>query len=536
MLAELFCEKFSYGNSREKPIKFFDGLNIILGGEKGDNSIGKSSFLQILDFVFAGETYGNSDLIKRYGHHTIYFAFLIDCVKYCFGRSTDHIQQIIECDNLYKNKGLISLSEYKRMLMNWYQLNSHVDEFRFLVCSFFKFYADGRPPISDPLRFVSSESMEDGIKRFLKLFNAFAPLDLMLAKEKNVEKRQKAYDAAAKAELLPKATKGESKCLAKNIEILQKDLDELQNDYMLNSKILKKESLTDTEQKLADLSFFKSKIKLELSLLKRNRPKSTQNIRSDYSELQHYFPTANIRSIEDIDQFHESLKNVLQEEIEDAYKKVQQKLTFVENAIIIEKKRKNDIESTSNEKKLLLNLYAEKKSALDKLLAQKKLIDEIVEIKKIRKNFKKEYEERFIEIAKPIEEKINHTIKNLNKCIDSALEDAPHLCFESSKAYKYGSSNDCGSGTKAKDILLFHLALLEVSSAPILIHDTFDLKQIQNSSIVNLIKLCNDTSKGKQKFLAIDKVYSLNADSDFMQIIDEKTVLKLDSKQKLFTN
>lgn len=47
MLVEVRCDKF-----REKSIKFHKGLNVVLGDEKATNSIGKSSLLMVLDFIF----------------------------------------------------------------------------------------------------------------------------------------------------------------------------------------------------------------------------------------------------------------------------------------------------------------------------------------------------------------------------------------------------------------------------------------------------------------------------------------------------
>ncbi|OTA65042.1 hypothetical protein [Limosilactobacillus reuteri] len=52
MLVEVSSDAFkSYGKTREK-IKFHSGLNVVVGGRRGANSIGKSTFLMILDFVF----------------------------------------------------------------------------------------------------------------------------------------------------------------------------------------------------------------------------------------------------------------------------------------------------------------------------------------------------------------------------------------------------------------------------------------------------------------------------------------------------
>ena len=57
MLVEISCDKFIDAGSVRAPITFSKGLNVVLGTETGTNSIGKSTFLLILDFVFGGEDY-----------------------------------------------------------------------------------------------------------------------------------------------------------------------------------------------------------------------------------------------------------------------------------------------------------------------------------------------------------------------------------------------------------------------------------------------------------------------------------------------
>ena len=52
MLKRIRCDKF-----REKEIIFHPGLNAVIGDEIASNSIGKSTLLMIIDFVFGGSEY-----------------------------------------------------------------------------------------------------------------------------------------------------------------------------------------------------------------------------------------------------------------------------------------------------------------------------------------------------------------------------------------------------------------------------------------------------------------------------------------------
>lgn len=49
MLHEICCDQFY-----QKQIVFNPGLSVVLGTNTGDNSIGKSTFLLIVDYVLAG--------------------------------------------------------------------------------------------------------------------------------------------------------------------------------------------------------------------------------------------------------------------------------------------------------------------------------------------------------------------------------------------------------------------------------------------------------------------------------------------------
>lgn len=54
MLCEIICDYF-----KQPRIQFYPGLNTVLGDGSGSNSIGKSTFLMIIDFVFGGNDYVN---------------------------------------------------------------------------------------------------------------------------------------------------------------------------------------------------------------------------------------------------------------------------------------------------------------------------------------------------------------------------------------------------------------------------------------------------------------------------------------------
>lgn len=68
MLCEIYCEEFC-----KKHILFNEGLSVVLGTNTGDNSIGKSTFLLIVDYTFGESTYSKaSDIINNVGAHDLF--------------------------------------------------------------------------------------------------------------------------------------------------------------------------------------------------------------------------------------------------------------------------------------------------------------------------------------------------------------------------------------------------------------------------------------------------------------------------------
>ena len=69
MLIEMKSPAFKEKGKERSPIIFKEGLNVVLGKEDGENSIGKSSAMLAIDFVFGGNSYISSDGVKHIGHH-----------------------------------------------------------------------------------------------------------------------------------------------------------------------------------------------------------------------------------------------------------------------------------------------------------------------------------------------------------------------------------------------------------------------------------------------------------------------------------
>ena len=139
MLYEIYCDAF-----KEKTIKFHNGLNVVLGTNSGDNSIGKSTFMLIIDFVFGGDTYAKApDIIKNVKDHRICFAFVFDDKKYYFARSLFNDKFVDICDENYIQVSSISIKDFRIRLAEEYKLTLPDLSFRDAVGRYIRAYGKG---------------------------------------------------------------------------------------------------------------------------------------------------------------------------------------------------------------------------------------------------------------------------------------------------------------------------------------------------------------------------------------------------------
>ena len=83
MLKLIKCDKFV----NQSIIIFNNGLNCILGDDNGSNSIGKSTSLLVIDYVFGGDKYAeNREIRDNVGDHRIEFTYSFNGIDYSFHR------------------------------------------------------------------------------------------------------------------------------------------------------------------------------------------------------------------------------------------------------------------------------------------------------------------------------------------------------------------------------------------------------------------------------------------------------------------
>lgn len=529
MLLELKCDKFIEPN-----IYFHNGVNIILGDNNASNSIGKSTFLMIIDFIFGGKSYlkHNKDVIENIGHHTFMYNFKFDNNIFYFKRNTNEEAIVYQCNKNFNTILKMSLDEYNLFLKKHYSLNNLTLSFREIVGLFSRIWGKGNDIIDRPLHIVANKNNIEVIGFLLALFEKNQLIKELQCDKKIYEEIKKGINNSAKIGIFNKINKLKYKKNIKDLDILNKKL----ADYEKN--IFNKETTLTEEmnKKISELNLEKRKLlNLKISLDNKVKKiifsKEKDKILTDYEikKILEFFPSINKEKLVNIDKFYKGIINILDKEIKERINSLKCDIDELEKSI---KKYDEEIE-------IIMSKFGK---------TSKILVEEIVEIIN-EKNLKQEENENYdkkVESTNKIKEiekqlkdltskfldeisiKINNNLKNINEHINP--EKKPPILTLSEKNYSFENNNNTGTGKGYENLLIFDIALFTELPIPFLIHDSFLFKNIGKDTMENILKEYNQFKR--QIFISLDE--SNRYDKETQHLIQKNKVLSLDKSRVLF--
>ena len=257
MLVEVQCDKFKKHGQVREPIQFHTGLNAVLGDDNGSNSIGKSTFLMILDFVFGGTDYVKKciDVQENILDHTINFTFEFSGKKYHFSRNTIDYNKVVKCDSDYhplEGAEPLSLQEYGDFLCSQYGLTAEDITWRSAVSRFIRVYKRDTLDEERPLLSSKDEKTADAIKSYMRLFDRYTAVAAQIKQAADAEDEKEAFRKTTQQYNHVRAAKSEKERAENEARIL--DLEREERELAENSSQGLLDLDTITAQKVADLT------------------------------------------------------------------------------------------------------------------------------------------------------------------------------------------------------------------------------------------------------------------------------------------
>ncbi len=538
MLKEIYCDKFVVNGEIRKPIKFHTGLNTVLGSKSAKNSIGKTTFLLIIDFCFGGMDYVNlnSDINDIIGPHTIYFKFEFGKEEYFFARDISKSHSVQVCDDKRNVLSTMSIDSFREFLFDKYQLLGRGNSFRDIVNGYFRIYGKDNATERYPLKAHGNDTMEKGIRRLMLLYGVYGKLADLEKELSEAEELENTYKNGHKHKLI-KGVKSKKEYEKNNekideLETRRSLLVEKSSSDLLDVDSAQASRLAELKRKLATSNRQKRRFESRLAAMQKDMDYGDPKFKRNFDELLEYFPKINIRRIEDIDNFHKSIKKVLSQEqkenkktIETLIKAIDQEISEIENDI----KGLNRISIVSA---AVLEEYAEIEKELADLRDANKYYEEINVLRDKIKDLGARYNKSVVDAMEEAQRNINIELKKYNSIVCSAKTSSPCLKIKDSKSYSYRLPKDTGTGSQMRGMLLLDYVMLKNTPLPAIIEDSMTIKQIEDSATIKLFELFNESDK--QVFITIDKGESYSDNNTLPKVLEETRVLELSEGKELF--
>ena len=537
MLVEVWCDKFISNGKVRKPIRFHAGLNAVLGDDNGSNSIGKSTFLMILDFVFGGTDYVKKcvDVQENVKEHTICFAFDFDGQNYYFSRNTVDYNKVVQCDSEYQalpDGEPLSLQKYGEFLCEKYGLSAEGITWRGAIARFIRVYKRDTLDEERPLRSSKDETAADAIKGYMRLFDRYSSVEAQINQAKKVEDEKEAFRKSIQQYHHVRAAKNEKEKVANETRIaaLERQEQELavnNNKGLLDLDSMTARRLSDLTESLINYRRQRAQIQTQLNAVRRDMTGQKRSFKKTFADLERFFPNENFYTLEEIERFHQKLSKILEEEYAETEKNLATTYALLNNEIVRIQEQITEIKNVPNVSQAILKEFARITTELNNLKQANENYDELERLKKIATDYAETRDAVIADELLAIESTVNQQMREISLTI---LSDATHLPpvlrLEKLNKYTFYTPNDGGTGAQYRGLITFDLANMGVAPVPFVVHDSVLLKNIERPVFSAIIRVYYDQKqKGKQVFMAYDTLDAY--DKETRELVEENAVLQL---------
>lgn len=537
MLVEVWCDKFISNGKVRKPIRFHAGLNAVLGDDNGSNSIGKSTFLMILDFVFCGTDYVKKcvDVQENVKEHTICFAFDFDGQNYYFSRNTVDYNKVVQCDSEYQalpDGEPLSLQKYGEFLCEKYGLSAEGITWRGAIARFIRVYKRDTLDEERPLRSSKDETAADAIKGYMRLFDRYSSVEAQINQAKKVEDEKEAFRKSIQQYHHVRAAKNEKEKVANETRIAELERQEQELAVNNNKGLLDLDSMTarrlsDLTESLINYRRQRAQIQTQLNAVRRDMTGQKRSFKKTFADLERFFPNENFYTLEEIERFHQKLSKILEEEYAETEKNLATTYALLNNEIVRIQEQITEIKNVPNVSQAILKEFARITTELNNLKQANENYDELERLKKIATDYAETRDAVIADELLAIESTVNQQMREISLTI---LSDATHLPpvlrLEKLNKYTFYTPNDGGTGAQYRGLITFDLANMGVAPVPFVVHDSVLLKNIERPVFSAIIRVYYDQKqKGKQVFMAYDTLDAY--DKETRELVEENAVLQL---------
>lgn len=519
-----------------KTITFYPGLNAVIGPDDATNSIGKSSFLSLIDFAYGGSTYidDKSRAIENIGHHKVLFTFVFEENRFSFERNTETPKEVGVLDSNKKPIKSISLAEYHSFLKSKYLKGVEFGSFRSIMGCFSRYWGKSNYDVEKPLHSHHNESASNSIERLFILFDKYKKLNALAENRKKKKQKKAAFNSAYKRKLIKRVRKKEYLENETTLEDSKNEIVDIKENlskHALNIKEIINRDILELKKRKDDLLASKNEHETRLIQIDRSISQSTGIRSRNFSQLVDFFPDIDSERLERVEEFHNNLGKILRKDlkkekavIETGIGEIAQSINGIDLELSVHLK---SLENPS----VIIDRVFKLVSRITKAKRENDYFQEFGDLEKDIRGLNFTIQERQKKISQYICNRLNRKIEKIYSSLYSAERKSPKLAVVRD-SYSFTTHNDSGTGKSFANLIALDLAIFSLTPLPVLMHDSLLYKNIETDAVSNII---NEYSVfDKQIFISIDEISKYNKSSQ--DVLNRKCVLRLSNESLLYVN
>lgn len=536
MLVEVRCDKFISNGKVREPIRFHAGLNVVLGDDNGSNSIGKSTFLMILDFVFGGTDYIQKcvDVQENVKEHTICFAFDFGGQMYYFSRNTVDYNNVVKCNAEYQAlpEEPLSLQKYGEFLCEHYALLAEGITWRGAIARFIRVYKRDTLDEERPLRSSKDESATVAIQRYMRLFDRYSSVEAQIKQAAKAEDEKETFRKSTQEYNHIRAAKNDKEKAANDTRIAELEQQEQSliddnNSGLLDLDSMTAQRLSELNEALINFRRQRALVQTQLNSVRRDMTGEKRSFKRTFTDLERFFPNEEFHTLEEIEHFHQKLTKILEQEFAETERSLATTYSLLSREIDAIQEQITEIKNVPNVSQAILKEFAQITTELNNLRKANRNYDELQRLKQVAADYAATRDTIIADELLIIKNTVNREMDSITlEILGDATHMPPVLKLEKLNKYTFKTPNDGGTGAQYRGLITFDLANMAVTPIPFVVHDSVLLKNIERTVFSSIIKVYhNQRQQGKQVFMAYDTLDAY--DKETRELVEENAVLQL---------
>jgi len=539
MLIEIQCDKFRIGGKNGEvrpPIRFHEGLNAIVGDDDRSNSIGKSTLLMIIDYVFGGEDYIKRciDVHAAVLVHTINFTFRFGDKEYSFARPTDDYMFVTPCNRNYeplRDVQKMHIDNYRAFLSEMYHIDAEGLTWRGLMSKFIRVKQRDTMDTERPLQASKEEPVNDSVSSYMKQFKRYSIVKAKVDQARKAEVERSSFKVSVdRGHIRMAQTSKEFEINKKQISGLEQEETELadsSNRGLLDLDSIQAQQISVLDDQIASYSRQRARVQNQLNAIRREMNEGKKSFKRSYDDLARFFPNVEFKAIEQVDGFHQGLSKVLTEEFQESERELAATYAMLCTEIARLKKEKEAIKSIPNVTRAVLKRYAEITTALNNARAANENFETYARLKDVAAEYAKDRDEMIATQVRYIEQAINGKMHEITtRIFHVPNRNSPVLYFEKLSKYKFETQGDRSSGTQSRGLITFDLANMVVCNIPFVVHDADLMDPIEKPALTEIVREYERIRDAKKQVFVSFRSFEFYAE-DARPIIEEHKVIQL---------